>query len=166
MLQNEKSQLYGQIFIYILTVVLISFIVVYGYNAIQNLRDRADKISCYKFKNDLRNAVQSILSDFGSVKRKDLQLCPGYNQVCFVETFNEFDTQNLKSNAPIDPIIRHSIASNVGRNVFLVDNMAKESFYIGNISVNDDILCVSASDNRISLRLEGKGNNVLLGGWS
>ena len=157
----RKSQLYSQIFIYILTIILVSFILVYGYNAVQNFKKRAEKVACLKFQNDLSNAVESITSDFGSIKRKDLQLCAGYTQVCFVETFTS-------TNLPIDtdPIIRDSVISNTGKNVFLVENIAKESFYTGNISVEPDVLCIKAVNNKISLKLEGKGNHVFLSKWS
>jgi len=102
----KKAQLYGQIFVYILSLVLISFILIYGYNSIKNFKQKAEQVSCLKFKNDLRNSVDSILSDYGSVQRKDLQVCSGYNQVCFVESY-----QKERNDAPqgsIDPIIRDS----------------------------------------------------------
>ena len=156
----KSAQLYSQIFIYILTIILISFILVYGYNAVQNFKTRAEQVSCLKFKNDLINAIESISSDFGSVKRKELQLCNGYVQVCFVETF---ESPNLPGK--MDPIIKDSILSNTGRNVFLVEKTAKESFYAGKISVEPDVLCISSVNNKINLRLEGKGNHVLLGKW-
>lgn len=156
----KKSQLYSQIFIYILTIILVSFILVYGYNAVQNFKERAEKVACLKFQNDLSNAIESISSDFGSVKRKDLQLCAGYIQVCFVETF---ESPNLPSS--IDPVIKDSVLSNTGRNVFLVENIAKESFYAGNISVEPDVLCIKAVNNKISLRLEGRGDHAILIQW-
>ncbi len=157
----KVAQIYSQIFIYILSIILVSFILVYGYNAVQNFKERAEKVACLKFQNDLSNAVESITSDFGSIKRKDLQLCAGYTQVCFVETF---ESPNLPSN--IDPIIKDSILSKTGRNVFLIENIAKESFYAGKISVEPDVLCIKAVNNKISLRLEGKGNYALLSQWS
>ena len=140
---------------------MISFILVYGYNAVQNFKKKAEQVSCLKFKNDLSNAVESVLSDYGTVKRKDLQLCSGFTQVCFVETF---DSPSLPSN--IDPIIRDSVLSNSGKNVFLVENIAKESFYAGKISVQPDVLCIKVVNNKVSLKLEGKGNHVLLSEWS
>lgn len=165
----RKSQLYSQVFIYVLSIVLISFILVYGYNAVHNFKKRAEQVSCLKLKNDLRNAVESIISDFGSIKRKDLQLCAGYTQACFVETFKQLkDIKYPKFNInPDDPIIKDRIASGEWKNVFLLDNIAKESFYIGNISIDAgfDVLCLNASNNKISLRLEGKGDNVLLSEW-
>ena len=161
MLQNEKSQSYSQIFIYILTIVLVSFILVYGYNSVQSFKQRAEQVSCLKFKNDLANAVEMISSEFGSVIRKYLQACNSYSKVCFVENF---ESPVLPSN--IDPIIKDSVLSNTGKNVFLVENTAKESFYAGKISVEPDLLCVKAIDGKVSLRLEGKGNHVLISQWS
>lgn len=158
--QNEKGQIYSQIFIYILTIVLISFILVYGYNAVQNFKKRAEEVSCLKFRNDLQNAVEGISSEFGSIKRKDLQLCNGYSKVCFVESFE-------KPNLPayVDPIIKDSVLSNTGKNVFLIGNLARESFYAGKISVEPDVICVTTVNGKVSLKLEGKGNHVLLEEW-
>lgn len=163
----KKSQLYGQVFIYVLTIVLVSFILVYGYNTIQNFRQRAEQVACLKFQNDLRNSIEIIISDFGSVKRKDLQLCSGYPQVCFVETFKQLDNKgNLKANINInnvDPILTNSIASGSDRNVFL---RGGNSFYAGNISVENDVLCINSKNGQISIGLEGKGNHVLIRQWA
>ena len=161
MLKNDRAQIYSQIFIYILTIILISFILIYGYNAVRNFKDRAEQVACLKFKNDLSNAVESISSDFGSVKRKDLQLCSGYSQVCFVETM---ESPILPNDA--DPIIKDSILSNTGKNVFLVEKIAKESFYVGKISVEPDLLCIKVINSKISIKLEGRGNHAFLSQWT
>ncbi len=161
-----KSQIYGQIFIYLLTVVLISFILVYGYNAIENLRTKANQVECLKFKNDLRNAIAAISSDFGRVKREDIELCQPYKQACFIETFENFDKNNPQGSVPLDPIIRDSLRSESGKNVFLMDNAAREPFYAGNISVALDIFCIKSINGRISLRLESMGNHVAVSQWT
>ena len=155
--KNDKAQIYGQIFIYILTIILISFILFYGYNAVQNFKKRAEQVCLLKFKNDIVNAVESISSDFGSVKRKDLELCAGYTQVCFVETF---ESPVLPGNT--DPIIIDSILSNTGKNTFLVEKIAKESFFAGKISVEPDVLCINSINSKISITLEGKGNHAFI----
>ena len=154
---KKNSQLYSQIFIYILTLILIAFILIYGYNAIQNFRGRADQVACLKLKNDMVNSIELISSEFGSIKRKDFQLCGNYKKVCFVETYENPNIPN-----DVDPIIKDSVLSNAGKNVFLVEDIAKESFYVGKISVDPDVLCINAVNNRISLKLEGKGNHVSL----
>jgi len=157
----RRGQLYSQIFIYILTIILISFILVYGYNAVQNFKKRAEQVSCLKFKNDLISAIDSISPDFGSVKKKEFQLCAGYSKVCFVETF---ESPNIPND--IDPIIKDSILSSTGRNVFLAEDIAKESFFAGKISVNPDVLCIRAMNSRIAIKLEGRGNHAIVSQWS
>ncbi len=161
----KHSQLYSQIFVYILTVLLISFIFIYGYNSIQNFKKRAENVACLKFKNDIKGAIDTVIGDFGTTRRKDLELCSGYKQVCFIETFENInDIGNPQSNVVhLDPIVKNSIASNSEKNAFFVNG---ESFYIGKISVDRDVLCIDAVSNKISLRLEGMGNYVKLSQWS
>ena len=181
----KKSQLYGQIFIYILTIVVISLILLYGYNAVRNFNDHAEQVSCLKFRNDLKNSIDGLIGDFGTVKRKDLEVCKGYAQVCFVETFRKIDdrsypkAENLNGNildpAEFDPIIKDSISTSTDKNVFLIAKNSKDSFYAGNISVvparilnpdvKADVLCLDVANSRISLKLEGKGDHVDLGAW-
>ncbi|HLC50634.1 MAG TPA: hypothetical protein VJI97_04380 [Candidatus Nanoarchaeia archaeon] len=166
----KKAQLYGHIFIYILTITVTSFILIYGYNAIKNFQDKTDQASCIKFRNDLKSAVYTIMSDYGTVKRKDIGLCSNYNKVCFVETYRQIsdrDNPALKPAGPIDPIIKDSIKSGTEKNVFLVADVAKDGFYIGNITVEVgvDIYCVNAQNGKISLKLEGMGDTVHVSKW-
>ncbi|MEK6984484.1 MAG: hypothetical protein AABX33_07965 [Nanoarchaeota archaeon] len=157
----KKSQLYSQIFIYILALVLISGILIFGYSTIQIFTTRGEQVACLKFKNDLSNSIESITSDFGSVKRKDLQLCSGHNKVCFVESFEQIINKDNPQGTN-DPIIKDSIKSEAEKNVFLVGG---DSYSIGKISVEGDVLCINAKNNQISLRLEGMGNHVLISEW-
>ena len=153
----KRSQFYSQIFIYALALILTSFILIYGYNAITNIQNKAKQVSCIKLQNDMKNSIDAIIGDFGSVKRKDFELCGSFTQICFVESFDKPSLQ-----ADTDPIIKDSVLSNSGKNVFLVDNVAKDSFYIGKISVEPDVLCIKAASSKISLRLESRGNFVEL----
>jgi hypothetical protein len=160
----KKSQMYGHVFIYILTIMVTSFILIYGYNSIKKFQDTTNTASCIKFRNDLKSAISTITSDYGTVKRKDLEICSGYMKICFVETYESFDANNLPIS--IDPIMKDSLKSGSGRNVFLIDDSTKESFYAGNITVQGDVLCITPQNSRISLRLEGRGNYVALDKWS
>lgn len=164
----KSSQLQSQLFIYILAMVLVSFILIFGYNSVQNFRDRAEKVSCLKFENELKSAIESISGDFGSVKRKDFQLCKSFQQVCFVDdniidraSPNAIDQENTPIS--VDPIIKDSIISETPGNVFLVSGVAKDSFYAGKISVQGDVLCIKTLNNKIVLRFEGEGNKALIG---
>lgn len=160
-MRNEKAQIYSQVFIYILSILLVSFILIYGYNSVQNFKKRAEQVACLKLRNDITNAVESISGDFGSVIRKEISLCGAYTKICFVESF---ENPQIPPNS--DPIIKDSVQSNAGRNVFLVDSTAKDSFYAGKISVEPDLLCIKALSGKISLRIEGKGDHASLSQWS
>lgn len=158
---EKNSQLYSQIFIYILTMILIAFILIYGYNSIRDFRNRAEQVACLKFKKDLTSAIELISYEFGSVKTKEFQLCGNYKKICFVETYGHPSIPNN-----VDPIIKDSILSNAGKNVFLIEEITKESFYAGKISVNpkdsSGVLCINSKENKIILRIEGMGDHALL----
>ena len=158
----RQSQLYGQIFIYILTITLVAIILIYGYSSIKRLQNTAEKVACVKFKNDMQNAVETIQSDFGSVRKEEIELCSNYKKACFVNSFPVINKFSITT----DPFIKDSLLSETGNNIFLVDNVAKESFYGGNISVDTDVLCIDDINNKISLRLEGLGDHVLLSQWT
>ncbi len=168
---NKKSQIYGHIFIYILTIIIVAFILIYGYTAIQNFRDRTEQIVNIKFNNDMNNAVKGLIGDYGSVIKKEIEVGDDIKQVCFVETVENFDKQNPQAiNSEgflitLDPIIKDSISSNADKNVFLVGKTVKKSFYIGKISVDADVMCVTPLNNKIVLRMESLGDHISIDKW-
>ncbi len=165
MRQNRNAQLYGQIFIYALTLVLVSVILVYGYISIRNFTQKTEDIVAIKFQRDFKSAIDSITSDYGSVSRKEFQLSGEITRVCFVESFETFNRNNPMSNMPpLDNIVKNSIRDS-DKNVFLLENSLKSSFSAGSISVADDVLCINPAGSRIVLRLEGKGDHVALSEW-
>ncbi|MBI2655918.1 hypothetical protein HYX06_05860 [Candidatus Woesearchaeota archaeon] len=161
----KTSQLYGQIFIYALTLILISVILVYGYTSIKNFKQKTEDITTLKFQKDLKNAIESITNDYGSVSRKEFQLSGDIRQVCFVETIQPFDKSNPIGNLQLNSLVINSVKDS-DKNVFLLENTLRSSFSAGKISVDRDILCIKPSNNRITLRLEGKGDHAVLSEWT
>lgn len=169
----RKSQLYGQIFIYILTILLISFILIYGYNAITNFKGRTEQIVSLKLQEDLRNSVRSITPDFGSAVKKEIDI-GGASEICFVESYRTFSRNFAVNNFGVaaDPIIADSIQSQSDKNVFLIGKSVSNSFYIGKISVDPsasvtfNVLCMKSSNGKVTLKLEGMGDHALIGGWA
>ena len=156
-LNHKKSQIHSQIFIYILTIVIMAFILTFGYKVIRDFTAGANTISCIEFRRGVQNSIKGILGDFGSVKRIELNFCPEFRKVCFVESY-------VSPSLPIsvDPIIKDSVLSNAEKNVFLVKDIAKDSFYVGRISVDPDVLCIESVRNKVSFVLEGKGDHVFV----
>ena len=169
----------GQIFIYILSLVLITFVLIFGYNAITSFRQGSEKVLSVRFQSDLSNMVEIISPDYGSVKIKSFELPSGFNQVCFVKNYNSTATTKDQAFPNLPPtnltyldlptaaytIIKGSVDSKIKKNTFLIkDNTVGEDIFIGNIDVdaNDEILCLTAVSRNIKLKFEGKGDHALL----
>ena len=154
----KTGQLMGQIFIYILAVILTAVILGYGYKAVVTFKQKSEQVSYIQFKTELQNAVESITSDFGSVKILDLSVPGNFEEVCFVKTYPSDIPETITNNKY--PIISDSTSSNVEKNVFLVETLTKESFYIGKINVDPDLYCINVLSGRVRLRLEGMGDHT------
>ena len=167
----------GQIFIYILSLVLITFVLIFGYNAITSFRQGSEKVLSVRFQSDLSNMVEIISPDYGSVKIKSFELPSGFNQVCFIKNYNSTtDNVNAFPTWTINPlqsdlpaaaytIIKGSADSKIKKNTFLIkDNTVGEDIFIGNIDVdaNGEILCLTAVSRNIKIKFEGKGDHALL----
>lgn len=181
----KRAQLYGQVFIYILTIIIISFILIYGYNAISNFKGRTEQIVSLKLGEDLKSSVQRITPDFGSVIKKEIDVGSA-SQICFAENFEYLGNRNFPvgkdSNSDsivVDPIIKDSIKSSESsldhskdKNAFLIGKSALNSFNIGNIKVGDgsitlfNVLCIKPVNGKVALKLEGKGDHALISSWN
>ena len=157
----KKGQLIGQIFNDILAIILIAFVLGYGYKTIAAFRQKTEQVSFIKFRTELQNAVKTIATDFGSVKIMQLDVPLNYKKVCFVRSHENFPT-SLSSTGY--PIIEDSVNSGIEKNVFLIKDTPKESFYVGKIALegNADFICATVLNVKIKLRLEGKGNHAVI----
>ena len=158
----KNGQAIGQVFIYVITIVLVSFLLLFGYRAITTFKDKADQVSFLQFRNDLQDTIEVLTTDFGSVKVKDFSIPGKINTVCFVQSFPEIPI--VISNPEIDdyPIIKDSVKDQVNKNVFLIRKSVEESFFAGIISLSGDFLCFPVIRGEINLRMESKGNHVII----
>jgi uncharacterized membrane protein len=153
-----KAQLIGQVFIYVITIVIVSFVLLLGYNAITSFNEKANQVSFLQFKNDLQNTVESLSFDFGSVKIRNFVLPDNIKLVCLVKNF-----PNMPSLSGTDyPIIENSVNSGVNKNVFLISQNIEESFYIENIDLSEDLFCKPVVGSEIKFKIEGLGDHALL----
>lgn len=168
-----KAQIIGQVFIYILSIVVIVFTFIFGYSAVVSFKEKTCNIELANFNRRLSGNVESIIPDYESVKTYSFQNpCGKYTQVCFVRNFqNNNDAMfpawavNPEANLP-DPayrMIKDNVDAKVKKNVFLVENtIMANSFFAGNIDVEpiDGILCARFINNNLKIRLEGRGNHA------
>jgi len=154
----RKAQIVGQIFIYIIAVVISGLIIIYGYKAVLNFRETSEKTSMIKFQKELENKFDEMAVSYGDLEIADFEV-NNVNEVCFVNT--SFIGQ---SNTPItNNIIKSSVESGVQKNVFLCPDCTT-SFYVGQISVlnstHPGFHCFKVSASHFKVKLEGKGKYV------
>lgn len=170
---QKKAQMAGQIFMYILAIIVFSMTLLYGYKAINYFNERSSEISYLQLESDIKNEVEKVQGDTkGTIKKKVLTIPGSYDHVCFVESYPTFPpassppgvvaTQytliNNHINAPI---------SATDKNMFLAPP-GDMSFYIGDIKVEEEAAqeeCVEVINGKVTLKLESMGNHVWVSGW-
>lgn len=159
---SKRSQIDSQIFIYVIAIILFSFILLYGYNAIKGFRDKGEQISYIKFKTDLISTVKRVSPDYGTLKREEFFIGGEYKEVCFVQSYNP--PNNLATKIS-NPIVRNSVESNVTKNVFLFTNTLQPPFYVGEINVSGGYNCTKIINGKVKIQFEGKGDHTLISDW-
>lgn len=180
---NRKSQLSGQVFIYILALVIIGGIIAYGYYAIASLKNRADQLAFIEFKNSIESTIKTS-STYGNVKIQEFLLPGSVNEVCFINLDFKPDSPLLSicnpSSLEYRPIICNSWLSNSPSNVFLMPTqysiLASKISVDGNRNWEEDnidrqysacndncnFICFKSFAGRIKIRLDGKGTRTFI----
>lgn len=160
---NKNAQMVGQVFIYILALVLITFTLIFGYNAIADMNERQNQVAIIQFRQELSNVVEIITPDYGSVKIRQFDITRDFQEVCIVKNF-----ENLPEASSIPNKYRQvqdSVEKGISDNVFLIgeNNKVEESFNIGEIALESGtMLCIPVVNGKINLKFEGKGNHALV----
>lgn len=161
-MKNRKSQAHTQIFIYILSTVLVALILLFGYKSIMNFTSKAEQVSYIKFKTDLESVVKAIAPDYRSIKRGEFIIGKDYRAICFVDS----DVAPGATLSTQYPIIQEIIDSRSKENTFLVTDHVEEKFYVGKIEVHNDFICINSTKGRVRIQFEGLGDRTNITTWS
>ncbi|MFW6046921.1 MAG: hypothetical protein ACOCP4_03935 [Candidatus Woesearchaeota archaeon] len=175
----KKSQIHTEVFVYILALIIVSFIVVYGYNAARNFQERTKQVSLLTFKTEMEGTISSYVGDYGSRRRiDDITVPSGFNEICFIDldvgldqiTSTDSNLQDHKEKFLDEyPLLTSSWYNDVSANIFLLRNgIPQFILYVPNLDVRpDDELpsnafydCEDISGRRIDFWIEGKGSSV------
>jgi hypothetical protein len=159
---KKKAQAHSQIFIYILSIIIVAVILIYGYKAISHFQTKADQVSMVKFKTDLESIIRIVGPDYGSVKRDEFIVGNDYKQLCLVDS----DITDGNTLTGAHPIIKDIVSSGSGENAFLMSDKIEEKFNIGKIEISTNILCISVTRGRIRMEFEGKGDRTEIREWN
>ncbi len=168
-MKNKQAQMAGQIFMYILAIIVFSMTLLYGYKAINYFNERSSEISYLQLESDIKNEIEKVQGDTkGTIKKKVLTIPGSYDHVCFVESYPKFpETPPISTGYDlIDAHINPPISAE-DKNMFLAPP-GDVSFDIGDIKVDDvgdQEECVNITNGKVTLKLESMGNHVWVSGW-
>ena len=150
----------ARIFMYVLTIVVVGFVLLFGYKAISSLGKSAEAAGLAKFKNDMKNDID-IDSSYGTKKIHTYYLDEKYDFICFLSVK---DLGALSPNAATliaaYPLIEASVGS--ADNAFLVDDNVVDPFGVGEMEIEGGFNCSRVVNGEIRLRYEGKGDRTVI----
>jgi len=149
-LSHKKAQVIGQVFVFILAVLVFVLVVTYGYRAIKITLENQAILTLIQFKNDLENTAESIKARPGSAREFKLRTPTNTNEICFVDFENP---ESLEQNRPLIYSLWNS-----KRNIFLLPKPSI-SFYLPNFKVENGYCCINTKGN-ILLRFENIKNKL------
>ena len=175
---KKKSQMsVGQIFTYVIAIIVVGFVMLFGYKSIADLREKGKEADYIQFKSQLTAAIK-LTKGYGDVSQEIMSIPESYTEICFVSYYIETagTPSSFTSNRDISkPIIENSVDDGVKKNIFLVrGNGDIESFFMDNVKVsptlgpngpaaNDpdrNFGCIQSTAGNIKIKFEGKGDKT------
>jgi len=160
--KSKKSQIAGQIFIYILTAVVIGIIVLIGYWAINKTVGSGCQVEQLNFKNSIETLADKY-DTYGSLNKDTLSAPCGYEKICFV------DNSMVSSKTPpalcTNSVIKDSVKSGTQKNIFIISK--KDTVPVGfsdKVALDDttNCTCISSRNNNFYLTFKGKGDRTVI----
>jgi hypothetical protein len=157
--KGDKRAQTSQMFVYIFSLLVMSAVLIFGFRAIVNIRERGEDMDRIRFESDLVSDIAGISKDYDSVRIDEYTLPKGYFRVCFVDP----------SAAPVlleTPygLVNESIKSGIDANIFLMGDGSFDSIFAGKLSIDCDpyYYCFTNEFGYFELVLDGKGNRTEL----
>jgi len=160
----------NQIFIYIAAIVIVGFIFLYGFKAINTFMSSSEQIQLAKFIKDFQATASTVSTDFGSVQFLTVSIPSQFSRLCIVDLklastdACSSDNVGIKNNLTREICDswdeQHADPTIDRQNVFFVsqDNTIGHADFIENIVItsSDGYLCTRDG----KLRLEGEARTA------
>jgi hypothetical protein len=175
----KKGQMPGQLFVYILAIIVVGGIIAYGYTAIKDFSDRGEQVAFLSFKQAFENNVKTMVSDYGTIKRPDFAVPNKYRKVCIVDFKKGYTPGFISDSATCvpgdakksEPLVCSSWKQGAEQfgddpsrqitlsNIFLTPD-GSDSFHVDKVSVPGGMICAPVQNGKIKLQLKSTGDSV------
>lgn len=165
---NKKAFQVGKIFIFILALLIMSFILFYSYRSIDQLLNQKDAVDFERFRLELNREIDRSARKL-DVDYPLIQTPAHVKMVCFASLNNKpnpddevdiIDCGNRNNN--LDRYMCNAWAN--GENIFILPKQEKFSFrneFIA-LSQGQDVLCLSITGGELEMKLTGIGKKALI----
>jgi len=160
----KKSQIQGQVFVYILTLIITAAILIFGYNSVRHLMEEAQMVEIVHFKDSIKSDFSAMGSDYGSVKTKTYNVPSSVKEICFYQKGDDSEFHAMPED--LNPLIADSVRD-TDNNFFLVfGDESIDAMNLGKVVISEEdemTVCMKPTGGRIKLALEGLGDGVSVG---
>lgn len=167
MAKKKKAQAENQVFIYLLTIIIIGLMFYFGIRWIMTLNHKTNEIAVVQLKVDLEKAFDEIRPSYLSSRYEEFNVPDGIKKICFVDQDNR-ERGRVKSKAPLcdktkadyDYMICNAWDGSKDENVFFEPTI-NSPVYLGKISIGvNGYLCKEVQNGKIGMKLTGLGDMV------
>ncbi len=170
----RKAQAQSQAFIYILAIIIIGMLLIFGVKYIGQIMNKVEDINLLQFKTDLESDANRIGPSYGTWEKLEIDIPDGVETVCFVESADSISGGVLSTGIcdansdDYDFRMCNAWQDDTSRNVYTVPFDALDTgIYLGEIEVDssEGYLCFDVGDSKLKIKMTGYGNKLKISSW-
>lgn len=160
----RKGQI-QQVFIYIMTIIVVGLILLVGYKSIGGLMKKGCDVEMSTFKSTIESYVSKYTS-YGDLHTEYIKVPCSFSEICFIDTKAVTDGKDLSSSMDSTKygIIIDSVNNEIQENIFLVKKEVTEpAGYMKEIMVDNGTfkyICMENVNGKFYIKFQGLGRQV------
>jgi len=162
-IQNKKAQIAGEVFIYIMSAIVIGVIILVGYWGISTVSERQCSAEQINFKTKIESSMERY-NTYGSMNKDTFTAPCGYETVCFADASSIGTT--LDATTCKNKIVKSSVEGDVKQNIFLMSSkkVTVPMGYSEKVALEDpkSCICITAKNNNFYLTFNGRGSSTVI----
>ncbi|RMF54475.1 hypothetical protein D6745_05220 [Candidatus Woesearchaeota archaeon] len=153
----------SRIFVFVISAVILLLIIAFGNYAIKSFESRKEQANVIVAKTELDSKLSQIKNYIGRSTTITVNIEP-YKEVCFVDYEKSSFPPVKISSTLAKSLIEEEERTSRKDNALLISDEGVEFFHIDGISLNKKVACLKAENGIVSIKAEGRGSSVMIGG--